>query len=75
MAAPESANISLQLVLSSVDEERPAETRRLYAVVTASDLDIPPHRVLIADRIRQWLETTHGNGFLDLASVVSAFPG
>jgi len=75
MAAPESENVSLQLVLSSLGEECPKRTRRLYAVVPASDLDIPPQRVLIADRIRQWLETTQGNGFLDLASAVAPFPG
>jgi predicted ABC-type ATPase len=68
MAAEESDNLALQLVLRNLEEDSGAETRRLYAVVHESHLNIPQERVLIADRIRQWIETTHGNGFLDLAS-------
>lgn len=75
MAAQESDNLSLQLVLKNLEEDRNSETRRLYAVVHESDLEIPQERVLIADRIRQWIETTQGNGFLDLASSVVLFPG
>jgi hypothetical protein len=75
MAEQESDNLALQLVLQNLEDERTGETRRLYAVVPASDLEIPQQRVLIADRIRHWIETTHGNGFLDLASSVALFPG
>jgi hypothetical protein len=75
MAAAESENVALQLVLQNLEEERAWESRRLYAVIPASDLDNPQQRVLIADRIRHWIETTHGNGFLDLASSVALFPG
>jgi hypothetical protein len=72
MAEEESENVSLQLVLHSLDEEHPAETRRLYAVLPGSDLDIPQQRVLIADHIRKWIEHTEGNGFLDLGSRLSS---
>ena len=75
MAAEDSENVALQLVLQNLQDERPWETRRLYAVVPASDLDNPQQRVIIADRIRHWIETTHGNGFLDLGSSVALFPG
>jgi hypothetical protein len=75
MAAEESENLALQLVLQNLEEEKSWESRRLYAVIPASDLDNPQQRVLIADRIRHWIETTHGNGFLDLASSVALFPG
>lgn len=75
MSDDQSENLSLQLVLHSLDEEHPAETRRLYAVVPGSDLEIPQERVVIADRIRRWIEHTEGNGFLDLGSRVSLYPG
>jgi hypothetical protein len=75
MADQESDNLALQLVLQNLEDERTGETRRLYAVVPESDLDNPQQRVLIADRIRHWIETTDGNGFLDLASSVALFPG
>ena len=71
MAEQESENVALQLVLHSLDEEHPAETRRLYAVLPASDLEIPQERVVIADHIRRWIEHTEGNGFLDLGSRLS----
>lgn len=75
MAAEESENLALQLVLQNLEDEKTSETRRLYAVVPASDLENPQQRVLIADHIRHWVETTHGNGFLDLVSTVPLFPG
>lgn len=75
MAAEESDSLSLQLVLQNLEEGRSSEIRRLYAVVHAPHLDIPQERVLIADRIRHWIETTQGNGFLDLASSMVLFPG
>ena len=75
MAAQESDNVSLQMVLHSLDEDIPLETRHLYAVVHASDLEIPQQRVLIAHKIRGWIESTQGNGFLDLGSRVALFPG
>ena len=75
MAAEECDNLSLQLVLQNLEEDRQAETRRLYAVVHEPHLEIPQERVLIADRIRQWIETTQGNGFLDLASGTTLFGG
>jgi hypothetical protein len=71
MAADDSANISLQLLLCKLNEDEPSDTRRLYAVVPASHLEIPQERVLIADQIRQWIESTEGNGFLDLVSGIS----
>jgi hypothetical protein len=71
MAADDSANVSLQLLLQKLNEDEPSETRRLYAVVPAWHLEIPQQRVLIADQIRHWVETTQGNGFLDLASRIS----
>jgi hypothetical protein len=71
MAADDSANVSLQLLFCKLNEDEPSETRRLYAVVPASHLEIPQERVLIADQIRHWIESTEGNGFLDLASRIS----
>lgn len=75
MAADESENLALQLVLQNLDPDRTFEQRHLYVVVTESDLGIPQERALMADRIRHWVETTQGNGFLDLASAVALFPG
>lgn len=75
MAVEESDNLALQLVLQHIEEENHLESRRLYAVVPASDLENPHQPVLIADRIRHWIETTQGNGFLHLASSVALFPG
>jgi hypothetical protein len=71
MAADDSANVSLQLLLCKLNEDEPSETRRLYAVVPASHLEIPQERVLIADQIRHWIESTNGNGFLNLGSRIS----
>jgi hypothetical protein len=75
MAEQQSDNLALQLVLQNLEEEKTSEIRRVYAVVPASDLENPQQRALIGDRIRHWIETTHGNGFLDLASTVALFPG
>ena len=75
MAAEDSDNLSLQLLLQNLEEDKTGETRHLYAVIAASDLEIPQRRVLIADHIRQWVENTEGNGFLNLASTVALFPG
>lgn len=71
MAADDSANISFQLLLCKLNEDEPSETRRLYAVVPASHLEIAQERVLIAVQIRHWIESTVGNGFLDLATRIS----
>lgn len=67
LTAKDSDKASLQLVLENLSEESRSENRRLYLVVTASHLEIPQERVTIAHRIRRWVETTSGNGFLDLA--------
>jgi len=37
-------------------------------LVFAPELEIPQQRVEIASEIRHWIETTEGDGFLDLAS-------
>ena len=68
LTATDSDNTSLQLVLENLSEEVHSENRRLYLVVPASHLDIPQERVAIAHRIRRWVETTSGNGFLDLVA-------
>jgi hypothetical protein len=60
-------NAALQLVLENLSEETGSENRRLYLVVPTPSLDIPQERVAIAHHIRRWVETTSGNGFLDLA--------
>lgn len=73
IAADDSDKVSLQLILRRVGEDESSATRRLYAVVPASDLEIPPQRVLIAEKIREWIEGTEGNGFLDLSSFVAPF--
>jgi hypothetical protein len=75
MAADESDNLALQLLLQNLEDDKTSGQRHLYVVVAASDLEIPQERVLIADRIRHWVESTEGNGFLDLASAVPLFPG
>jgi hypothetical protein len=68
LAAKESENASLQLVLENLSDETYSENRRLYLVVPASRLDVPQERVAITQRIRRWVETTRGNGFLDLVT-------
>ena len=55
--------LALHLRLQSFTENQ-SRTRRLYAVVRESDLDIPQERVIIADHIRRWIETSEGDGFL-----------
>jgi hypothetical protein len=47
-------------------DEVHSHSRRLYLVVPSSRLEIPQERIVITDRIRRWVETTSGNGFLDL---------
>jgi len=59
-------NAALQLVLENVSKETGSANRRLYLVVPTLTLEIPQERVAIARRIRRWVETTSGNGFLDL---------
>lgn len=66
LTAKESDNASLQLVLENLSDEARSQNRRLYLVVPAPSLEIPQERVAIAHRIRRWVETTSGNGFLDL---------
>ena|ERR1700756_736072 len=68
LTAKESDNTSLQLVLENLSDDAQTENRRLYLVVPASHLGIPQERVAIAHRIRGWVETTSGNGFLDLVT-------
>jgi hypothetical protein len=67
LTAKESANASLQLVLENLSDEARSGNRRLYLVVSASDLEIPQESVAIVHRICRWVETTSGNGFLNLA--------
>jgi hypothetical protein len=63
----EADNAALQLVLENVSKETCSANRRLYLVVPTPTLEIPQERVAIAHRIRRWVETTSGNGFLNLA--------
>jgi lysyl-tRNA synthetase class II len=67
LTAKESDNASLQLVLKNLSDEARSKNRWLYLVVSAPSLEIPQERVAIVQRIRRWVETTSGNGFLDLA--------
>lgn len=68
LSAKESDNASLQLVLENLSDEPRSKDRRLYLIVSSSRLEIPQERVTIAHRIRRWLETSSGNGFLDLVT-------
>jgi hypothetical protein len=68
LTAKESDNASLQLVLENLSDEAHSENRRLYLVVPSSRLEVPQELVAIAHRIRRWVETTSGNGFLDLVT-------
>jgi hypothetical protein len=68
LTARDSDNTSLQLVLENLSDEACSENRRLYLVVPTSRLEIPQERVAVAHRIRRWVETTSGNGFLDLVT-------
>jgi hypothetical protein len=72
LTAKESDDASLQLVLENLADEARSHNRRLYLVVSSSRLEIPQERVTITDRIRRWVETTSGNGFLDLARDASS---
>jgi hypothetical protein len=66
LTAKESDNASLQLVLENLSDDVHSHSRRLYLVVPSSRLEIPQERIVITDRIRRWVETTSGNGVLDL---------
>jgi hypothetical protein len=66
LAASECEDIALQMVLEHLPDDGRGSTRRLYMVCLEHDLHESPQRVLIADRIRQWLESTEGNGVLNL---------
>lgn len=63
-ASSQSEEVSLQLHLRGLDDDRPQSPRRLYAVVRQSALHNPQHRTVIADRIRTWIETREGHGYL-----------
>ena len=58
--------VLLNLVLEqSIDEEH-FTARELGLTVLASELYSPDRLPSLLRRIRHWLETTEGNGFLDL---------
>jgi hypothetical protein len=68
LTAQESENASLHLVLEDLSHEPRSKDRRLYLIVSSSRLEIPQERVTIAHRIRRWVETSSGDGFLDLVT-------
>ena len=66
-AAHEDKHLLLQLrLIRGPEEEQPIRSRRLYTIVAEPSLQHPQQRVLIADQIRRWIDTTEGNGWLVL---------
>lgn len=70
LASNDRDNVALQLVLERVSEDESPVSRRLYVVCPERNLHIPQERVAIAEQIGHWLETTEGNGVLDLEAEV-----
>lgn len=65
VAADESQRIVLHLVLDRLSDEGCPPSRRLYTVCSEGDLQVPQRRVIVADHIRRWLESTEGNGVFE----------
>lgn len=61
-------NIFLIMILEQrVDDER-FRMRRLEMLILAAELISPAGRAAILRRIREWIEATEGDGYLDLVS-------
>ncbi|MBZ5571702.1 MAG: hypothetical protein LAO09_07475 [Acidobacteriia bacterium] len=60
------ATIQLCLVLERHSDSAPAQFRRLNVVLSELDLKVALARVMVADRIRDWIETTEADGVLDM---------
>ena len=67
-ATNDGATIQLHLVLERRSDSSPAQFRRLNIVLPGLDIKVPLERVMIADRIRNWIEATEADGVLDLIS-------
>jgi hypothetical protein len=64
--AQNGVNVFLSLILEqSVDDEH-VRSRRLEMLVSATELSSPSGRSRILNLIRTWIETTDGDGSLDV---------
>jgi hypothetical protein len=59
-------NLLLNLVLEQPVDEENVKSRELGLIVSAAVLFDPETSPQIIDRMRDWIETTDGDGFLDL---------
>jgi len=59
-------NLLLNLVLEQPVDEVSVRSRELGLIVSAAVIFDPETSPQIIDRIRGWIETTDGDGFLDL---------
>jgi hypothetical protein len=66
--AQNSPNIFLKMLLEQEVDEEHFRSRRLELLVPALELESLPGRNRVLDQIRNWIETTEGNGFLTLGS-------
>ena len=61
-------NLFLKIILEQgIDDER-FRMRRLEVLIFAPELATSEGRTRILSRIRQWIEATEGDGYLDLVS-------
>jgi len=59
-------NLLLNLVLEQPVDEENVRLRKLGLIVSGAVIFDPETSTQILDRIRDWIETTDGDGFLDL---------
>lgn len=68
VATEDQTTVRLELVLEKRPLSSPSECRILCVVAPGSDLAAALSRAALADRIRNWVETTEADGILDLVS-------
>ncbi len=64
-------DVLLKLVLEQNIDEETVRSRELGLVVSAAVILDPETCADVVDRIRKWIETTDGDGFLDLVRLYS----
>ncbi len=62
-------NLLLNLTLEQSADEETSQSRELSVVAPAPLIFEAETSAQIIDRIREWLETTEGDGFLDLVHI------
>jgi len=59
-----------QIVLEQTVDDQSFQVRRLEAMVDCNAAREPENGKELLDRIRKWIETADGNGFLDLTNAL-----